>query len=324
MIDRVPQVAAALVLPVAALLGYIVVAEWLLHRLPAGARPRLRPWIWIGPALAFVGFFLIAPAIQTIVLSLMNATSESFVGVDNYVNVLTDPDVHVAIRNNLLWWIVFFTSFVLINGLVIAVLADRVRYEGIAKSLIFLPQAISFVAAGTIWKFIYSYQPPGVEQTGTLNAIVVGLGGEPQPWLTQAPTNNFLLIIVAVWAWCGFATVILSAALKGVPVELLEAARLDGASEVKVFRQIIFPLLLPTITVVATTLVIFALKAFDVVYVMTNGNFETEVLANRMYKEMFTVRDYGRASAVAVLLLAGIVPVLAFNLRRFRQQEAIR
>jgi len=324
VIDRVPQVAAALVLPVAALLGYIFVAEWLLHRLPSGARPRLRPWIWIGPALAFVGFFLIAPAIQTIVLSLMDATSTSFVGVDNYVAVLTDPSVHIAIRNNLLWWIVFFTSFVLINGLVIAVLADRVRYEGIAKSLIFLPQAISFVAAGTIWKFIYSYQPPGVEQTGTLNAVVVFFGGEPQPWLTQMPTNNLLLIIVAVWAWCGFATVILSAALKGVPVELLEAARLDGASEIMVFRQIVFPLLLPTITVVATTLVIFALKAFDVVYVMTNGNFETEVLANRMYKEMFTVRDYGRASAVAVLLLAGIVPVLVFNMRRFRQQEAIR
>jgi len=324
VIDRVPQVAAALVLPVAALLGYIFVTEWLLQRLPEGARPRLRPWIWVGPALAFVGFFLIAPAIQTIVLSLMDATSTNFVGADNYVEVLTDPAVHIAIRNNLLWWIVFFTSFVLINGLVIAVLADRVRYEGLAKSLIFLPQAISFVAAGTIWKFIYSYQPPGVEQTGTLNAIVVFFGGEPQPWLTQIPTNNLLLIVVAVWAWCGFATVILSAALKGVPVELLEAARLDGASEIMVFRQIVFPLLLPTITVVATTLVIFALKAFDVVYVMTNGNFETEVLANRMYKEMFTVRDYGRASAVAVLLLAGIVPVLVFNMRRFRQQEAIR
>ena len=324
MIDRVPQVAAALLLPAAALLGYIFVAEWLLQRLPEGARPRLRPWIWIGPALAFVGFFLIAPAIQTIFLSLFDATSTNFVGGNNYVAILTDPNVHIAIRNNLLWWIVFFTSFVLINGLVIAVLADRVRYEGLAKSLIFLPQAISFVAAGTIWKFIYSYQPPGVEQTGTLNALVVFFGGEPQPWLTQSPTNNLLLIIVAVWAWCGFATVILSAALKGVPVELLEAARLDGASEVMVFRRIVFPLLLPTITVVATTLVIFALKAFDVVYVMTNGNFDTEVLANRMYKEMFTARNYGRASAVAVLLLAGIVPVLIFNVRRLREQEAIR
>jgi alpha-glucoside transport system permease protein len=324
VIDRIPQVLAALVLPVAALVGYIVVAEWVLHRLPERARPRLRPWVWIGPALAFVGFFLIAPAIETIFLSLKDATSTNFVGIDNYVAVLTDSNVHTAIRNNLFWWIAFFTSFVLIDGLVIAVLADRVPYEGLAKSLIFLPQAISFVAAGTIWKFIYSYQPPGVEQTGTLNALAVFFGGEPQPWLTQSPTNNLLLIVVGVWAWAGFATVILSASLKGVPVELLEAARLDGASETMVFRQIILPLLLPTITVVATTLVIFALKAFDVVYVMTNGNFDTEVLANRMYKEMFTSRNYGRASAVAVLLLTGIIPVLIFNLRRFREQEAIR
>jgi len=324
VIERVPQVAAAIVLPVAALLGYIVVAEWLLGRLPAGARPRLRPWIWIGPALAFVGFFLIAPAIETVILSLKDATSTNWVGLDNYATVLTDSNVHLAIRNNVLWWIVFFTSFVLIDGLVIAVLADRVRYEGIAKSLIFLPQAISFVAAGTIWKFIYAYQPPGVEQTGTLNAMVTAFGGEPQPWLAQAPTNNLLIIVVGVWAWAGFATVILSAALKGVPVELLEASRLDGASEVMVFRRIILPLMLPTITVVATTLVIFALKAFDVVYVMTNGNFDTEVLANRMYKELFSARNYGRASAVATLLLLGIVPVLVFNLRRFRAQEAIR
>jgi len=324
VIDRVPQVAAALVLPIAALLGYIVATEWLLGRLPAGARPRVRPWVWIGPALAFVGFFLIAPAIQTIVLSLKDATSTSFVGADNYIAVLSDPNVHLAIRNNVFWWIAFFTSFVLIDGLVIAVLADRVRYESIAKSLIFLPQAISFVAAGTIWKFIYSYQPPGVEQTGTLNALLVGFGGEPHPWLAEAPTNNLLLIVVGVWAWAGFATVILSASLKGVPVELMEAARLDGASELMVFRRITLPLLMPTITVVATTLVVFALKAFDVVYVMTNGNFDTEVLANRMYKEMFTVRNYGRASAVAVLLLVGIVPVLLFNLRRFREQESIR
>jgi alpha-glucoside transport system permease protein len=324
VIDRIPQVAAALVLPVAAMLGYIVVAEWLIGRLPAGARPRLRPWVWIGPALAFVGFFLIAPAIQTIFLSLKDATSTNFVGLDNFVAVLSDSNVHIALRNNAFWWIAFFTAFVLVDGLVIAVLADRVPYESVAKSLIFLPQAISFVAAGTIWKFIYSYQPPGVEQTGTLNALVVLFGGEPHPWLAEAPLNNLLLIVVGVWAWAGFATVILSASLKGVPVELLEAARLDGASEPMVFREIILPLLLPTITVVATTLVIFALKAFDVVYVMTNGNFDTEVLANRMYKEMFNVRNYGRASAVAVILLLGIIPVLIFNVRRFREQEAIR
>ena len=160
-------------------------------------------------------------------------------------------------------------------------------------------------------------------QTGTLNAIVTTFGGEPHPWLIE-PGNNVALIAVAVWAWAGFATVILSAALKGIPVELLEASRVDGANELTVFRRITFPLLLPTITVIATTLIIYALKAFDVVYVMTGGNFDTDVIALRMYKELFNVRNFGRASATAVVLLIGIIPVLLFNLRRFRSQEAIR
>jgi alpha-glucoside transport system permease protein len=323
VIERVPQVAAAIVLPVAALLGYIALAEWLIGRAPARARPRLRPWVWVGPSLAFVGFFLIAPMVQTFILSFRDSRSQGFVGLNNYVQIAADSGVHIALRNNVLW-VVVFTGAVLLAGLLIAVLADRLPYEGPAKSLIFLPQAISFVAAGTIWKFIYAYQPPGVEQVGTLNAIVTSFGNEPRPWLADAPGNNLALIAVAVWAWAGFATVILSAALKGVPVELLEAARVDGANELTVFRRITLPLLMPTITVVATTLVIFALKAFDVVYVMTSGNFDTDVIANRMYKELFVVRDFGRASAIAVLLLATIVPVLLFNLRRFRVQESIR
>lgn len=321
--ERIPQVAAAIALPIAALLGYIVVAEWLIGRLPLKVRPRVRPWIWVGPALVFVGFFLVAPALQTILLSFQDATSTSFVGVDNYTAIARDPNVHISVRNNVLWMVVF-TAIVVLIGLLLALLADRVPYEGPAKSLVFLPQAISFVAAGTIWKFIYAYQPPGVEQTGTLNAIVTALGNEPQPWIQTAPTNNLLLIAVAIWAWAGFATVILSAALKGIPVELLEAARVDGASELTVFSRITLPLLLPTITVVATTLVIFALKAFDVVYVMTSGNFDTDVLALRMYKELFSSRDNGRAAAVAVLLLAAIAPVLLFNIQRFRAQEAVR
>jgi alpha-glucoside transport system permease protein len=279
--------------------------------------------VWVGPALALVGFFLVAPAIETFILSLKDANSTNFVGVDNYIAVATDSNVQLALRNNVLW-IVVFPAIVIVAGLLTALFADRVPYEGPAKSLMFLPQAISFVGAGTIWKFIYSYQPPGVEQTGTLNAIVTAFGGEPRPWLADAPGNNFALIAVAVWAWAGFATVILSAALKGIPVELLEAARVDGANELTVFRRITFPLLLPTITVILTTLVIFGFKAFDVVYVMTNGNFDTEVIANRMYKELFTVRNFGRASAVAMILLIGIVPVLVFNLSRFRQQEATR
>src|SRR5919197_761785 len=321
--ERIPQVAAAIALPVAALLAYISAAEWLISRTPDAFRTRLRPWIWVAPALAFVAFFLIIPSLQTFVLSLEDATSTKPVGFDNYVAVAADSAVLIAVRNNILW-IALFTGMVLLVGLATAILADRVPYEGPAKSLLFLPQAISFTAAATIWKFMYAYQPPGIDQTGTLNAVVPTFGGEPQPWLTLAPGNNLALIFVGVWGWAGFATVILSAALKGIPVELLEAARVDGAGEVRVFGSITLPLLLPTITVVATTLVIFALKAFDVVYVMTNGAFDTEVIALRQYKEAFIVRNIGRASAIAILLLAAIIPVLLFNIRRFRAQEAIR
>jgi alpha-glucoside transport system permease protein len=247
----------------------------------------------------------------------------NFVGLANYTAVLADSNVQIALRNNVLW-VVLFTGAVLLFGLLFAVLADRVPYESMAKTLIFVPMAISFVAAGVIWRFMYDYRAPGEEQTGTVNAILTGVGGQPIPWLIDTSTNNIALIFVAVWAWTGFAMVITSASLKGIPAELLEAARVDGAGELRVFRSIMLPLLAPTLTVIATTMVIFALKAFDVVYVMTNGNFDTEVIALRMYKALFNARDNGVAAAISVLLLLAIVPVLLFNLRRFRAQEAIR
>ena len=208
-------------------------------------------------------------------------------------------------------------------GLLVAVLTDRVPYESVAKAIVFLPMAISFVAAGVIWKFMYDYRPPGLPQTGTLNAVVTAVGAQPRAWLIDAPGNNFALIAVAVWTWVGFCTVILSAGLKGIAPEILEAARVDGASEWLIFRHVIVPLMSPTIAVVATTMVIFALKAFDIVYVMTNGNYDTEVIANRMYKEMFNFRHFGRAAAIAVVLLAAIVPVMWFNVGRFRAQEEV-
>jgi alpha-glucoside transport system permease protein len=173
---------------------------------------------------------------------------------------------------------------------------------------------------------MYDYRPPGVPQTGTVNAVLTAIvpGFEPQAWLINPPLNNLALIVVGVWTWTGFCMVILSAALKGIPTEVLEAARVDGASEVQIFRRIIVPMISPTIAVVVTTMVIFALKAFDVVYVMTNGNYDTEVIANRMYKEMFNFRNFGRASAIAVLLLAAIIPVMMLNVNRFRAQEEHR
>jgi alpha-glucoside transport system permease protein len=210
-------------------------------------------------------------------------------------------------------------------GLLIAVLVDRVRYEPIAKSVIFVPLAISFVAAGVIWNFMYQYQDPSRPQTGTLNALIglVGLG--PVRFTQEQPINNFSLIFIGIWMWTGFAMVILSAGLKGISIELLEAARVDGANEWQVFRGIVFPLLLPTIFVVGTTIVITALKSFDIVFTVTNGNFGTDVIAREMWQQMFTPPgNFGRASAVAIILLLAIIPFMAINIRRFREQEAIR
>jgi alpha-glucoside transport system permease protein len=303
--------------------GYAWLVELVVARLPARTGRAVRPCLWVLPACGFLVFFLVYPTIQTIVLSLYDATSSRFVGLANYVFVFTDPGMLGALRNNLIW-LVFFTLVTVTLGLVVAVLTDRVPYEAVAKAIVFLPMAVSFVAAGVIWKFMYDYRPPGAAQTGTLNAVVTAVGLEPRAWLISAPWNTFALIAVAVWTWTGFCAVILSAALKGIPPELIEAARVDGASEWQIFRGVIVPLISGTIAVVTTTMIIFALKAFDIVYVMTNGNYNTEVIANAMYKELFNYRDFGRSAAIAVVLLVAIVPVMLFNVGRFRAQEETR
>ncbi len=305
------------------LIGYILVIEALLRPVPERWQGRIRPWLWLAPALAFLGFFLVYPTFNTIVLSFQDRFSKTFVGLNNYVYFFTNPDTLVSLRNNVIW-LVLLTALAVGLGLLVAVLVDRVRYEPAAKSVIFLPLAISFVGAGIIWRFVYDYAPPGQPQTGLLNAGVTALGFQPQTWLQDAPTNTIALIFVAVWIWTGFCMVILSAALKSISPELMEAARVDGASELQVFRGITLPLLLPAVAVVATTMVITALKAFDIVYVMTSGNFDTNVIANQMYKELFTNTQPGRASAISVILLVLIVPVMIINIRRFREQEAIR
>ncbi len=305
------------------LAAYIVACEFAVRRLPGGAQPRVRPWIWVGPALVFIGTFLVYPTLDTIRISLQDRKG-NFVGLVNFAHVLSDNSVIIAIRDNI-YWLVLYTAFVLFFGVLLAVLADRVPYESPVKSLIFMPMAISFVALGVIWKFMYSYQPPGTPQTGTLNFVLTTVfHAEPIAWLSDKRVNNFALIGAAIWGWTGFAMVILSASLKGIPGELLEAARVDGAGELTVFRRIILPLLMPTITVVATTLLIFAPKAFDIVYVMTNGNFDTDVLANRMYKELFNNGNPERSGAIAVILLLAVIPVLIFNMRQARQTEARR
>ena len=301
------------------LVGYIVFVEWILKRLSRPTADRARPWLWMGPALLFLGVFLVYPTIATIVRSFQNRRGDEFVGIENYQWFFGQSATIDALRNNVLW-VLLLPLLVVGIGLFVAVLVDRVKYEGAVKTVVFLPLAISFVAAGTIWKFLYDLDP----DVGTFNAIVTGLGGDPVAWLVNQPWNNFFLILVGVWLLTGFAMVILSAGLKGISTELLEAARVDGATELQVFRRIVMPLLMPTIAVVATTIVIYALKTFDVVYTMTSGSFNTDVIANTMFEQLYSNGQPGRAAAVAVILLVAIVPVMAINIRRFREQEALR
>jgi len=309
----------------AVLIGYIWATEQVLRLLPERQKPRVRPWLWLGPALAFLALFLVYPMIGTVIHSFQDNAGTSFVGLDNYSWFIGSADALSALKNNVLW-LVFLTILVVGLGLLVAVLVDKVRYESFAKSIIFVPLAVSMVAAGVIWLYMYQYKPPGAEQTGTLNAAigVVGLGPVAWTQIQDFSINTFSLIIVMTWMWTGFGMVIISAALKGINPELMEAARMDGATEWQVFRGIVFPLLVPTLVVVSTTMIITALKAFDIVFTMTNGNLNTNVIANLMYSEMFKYHEYGRASAIAVVLLLAIIPIMFFNIGRFRQQEAVR
>jgi alpha-glucoside transport system permease protein len=303
----------------AALVAYVVVVEAVISRLPRRVSAGVRPWLWLAPALAFLGVFLVYPTLATIYRSFQNRRGDAFAGLENYQWFFTRSDTLNALRNNVLW-AVLLPLLVVGLGLLIAVLVDRVRYEVVVKSVVFLPMAISFVAAGVIWRLMYDINP----RTGTLNAALDLAGGPRVGWLSTAPWNNLMLILVGVWMLTGLAMVILSAGLKGISPELLEAARIDGANEREVFRHVVLPLLAPTIAVVTTTVVIFAIKTFDIVYVMTNGNFRTDVIANTMYKELFANGQPARAAAVAVVLLLATVPVMVLNVKRFRQQEEVR
>ncbi len=284
---------------------------------------RLSPWLWILPAVVLVAVFLLYPLIRTIWLSLLDPSSTDFVGLDNYRIIFTNSLFLQVLRNNIIW-LILGTIFTVALGLIIAVLVDRTKIESIAKAAIFIPMAISFVGAGIIWKFVYAYNAPGTPQTGLLNAIVTKFGGLPQAWLNTPGINNVALIVIYVWIWTGFCMVILSAALKSIPADVLEAARVDGASEISIFFRVIVPLISPTIAVVATTMIINLLKIFDIIYVTTGGNYGTDVVAIEYYIQAFNFNDFGISSALAVILLLAIIPVMIFNIRRFREQEARR
>jgi alpha-glucoside transport system permease protein len=295
--------------------------NWIVDQLPLKWRSGLRPFVFVGPALAILSWYLLLPTLRTLYASFFDGQTADFVGLKNYIFAFTDSKMIESFRNNLLWLFIG-TGLSVIFGLLFAILADRSRFEVIAKSLIFMPMAISFVGAGVIWRFIYFYKPPSFEQIGLLNAVLVSFGAEPQAWLTLRPWNNLFLIAILVWMQTGYAMVLLSAGLKGVPEELLEAARIDGASEVQIFLRILIPYIKSTIITVSTTIIILTLKIFDIVFVMTNGNYGTEVMASQQYKQMFKFQHFGRGSAVAILLLIAVIPVMWYNLKSFGDQEA--
>jgi alpha-glucoside transport system permease protein len=306
----------AFVAVVGALLGLVTAAD-------RRGRDRLTALIFLAPALALLSIGLVVPVIRTTVLSLKNSDSTRWVGADNYAWMFTEPASRLVLRNTLTW-VILAPLLATSIGLVYAVLVDRARFERLAKSLIFMPMAISFVGAGIIWKFVYADRPPGQEQIGLLNQIVVSFGGEPRQWLVSPPLNTLLLIVVMVWIQAGFAMVVLSAAIKAIPTDIVEAARMDGVNAWQMFWQVTLPSIRSALTVVLVTISIATLKVFDIVRTMTNGNFDTSVIANEMYNNAFRYGEAGRGSALAVFLFLLVIPIVIYQIRALRQQRQVR
>jgi alpha-glucoside transport system permease protein len=293
-------------------------------------RPRRVPnWVvaagFLGPTLVLLLVGLVYPALDTIRGSFFDRDGSSFVGLDNYVTVFTESNFQIILRNTVLW-VVLVPVVTTGLGLLYAYLVDRTRFEALAKALVFLPMAISMVGAGVIWKFVYEYRPdqPGVHQIGLLNQLLVLVGIDPQQFLLNQPSNNLFLILVMIWIQTGFAMTVLSAAIKAIPDEITEAARLDGVSGVQMFRFVTVPSIRPALVVVLTTVAIVSLKAFDVVRTMTGGQFGTGVVANEFYIQSFRQFNFGLGAALAVLLFVLVIPIIAYNVRQLRLSEEIR
>jgi len=311
-------VVGVLVIPVA-LLVWLYLGERIVRLLPLKSQEGTRAGIWLVIPVLLGGGILLYPLVQTIVMSFQDSSGAGFVGLDNFAWVLS-PDVLPVLVNNVLWLVVL-PLVTLVGGLLLAVMADRVKYEWLIRTVAILPMAISFVAASVIWRLMYAYQPSGANQLGTINAVLNSLGVDTVAFLSDPAIATLSLIAVGVWMSVGLSMLMLSAAIKNVDESTLEAARLDGASEIRSFLHITVPQIAPTLAVVYTTQVIFALKVFDIVYTMTNGAFNTDVIANRMYSELYRAGEYGHASAIAVVLLIAAVPVIIFNLRQFRTER---
>lgn len=299
-------------------------AFWIAERSSERVQRFAKYLLFLSPALIFLFIGLIAPAFRTLYLSFRDARGENFVGLENYQWAFTQPEILEILKNTGIWMVVApiaSTGF----GLTIAVLTDRMRRPGLVKSLIFMPMAISFVGAGIIWKFVYQFQPNDrVAEIGLLSQIAEWLGFVPTNWILTSPLNTFLLIIVFVWIQTGFAMVVLSAAIKAIPDEILEASMLDGASGWKRFSKVTVPMIRGTIIVVLSTITIGALKVFDIIRTMTGGNFKTSVIANEMYNQSFRALNYGTGSALAIILFIGVLPLVVYNVINLRRERAER
>jgi alpha-glucoside transport system permease protein len=328
-LSKLGQALVAVTLGVGGIWALFYAGNVIIEALPRRATAFLRPYLFVLPAVVVVGVYLVYPTAGTVVES-FTAVPEGADPLTNYRAAFSNADVLQAIRNNLVWLLVTPAVSVVI-GLGFAALVDRVRREAVAKAFVFLPLAVSFVGASVIWRFMYAWKPPGQPQIGVLNAIWVAAGGalvdlgllgevEPVAWLQAIPWNTLALIAIMVWLQVGLAMVILSAAIKGVPPELTEAARIDGASELQSFLRITVPSIRGSILTVFTTIAIAVLKVFDIIFVTTGGNFDTSVVAVRMYQEMFRFRNFGQATTMAVILLIAVLPIMMVNIRNLRRQ----
>ncbi len=319
--DKLVGMVVALV-AFAVVIGAILLVVHLLERRGA----RRVAWWFIGPTILLITVGLVYPALRTVWRSLYDAAGTSFIGLGNYTDIFTSGEQLVVLRNTVLW--VLVTPFVAtVVGLIYAILVDGAKGEAAAKALIFLPMAISFVGASIIWKFMYEYRfyDPAVEnnpnQIGFINQVIVWLGGTPQNFLLNSPWNNFFLIVVMIWIQAGFAMTILSAAIKAIPAEITEAARLDGVNSLQLFRFVTVPSIRPTLIVVLTTIAIGCLKVFDIVRTMTAGRFGTSVVANEFYTQSFSANNKGLGAALAVLLFVLVVPIIVYNVRQMRKAD---
>lgn len=308
--------------------GAAVILYWVLNKiaelLPGPWEDRIKPFLYILPAYAALIFYLVYPAVQTFVFSFANATSTEWVGWDNYTTLLQSKNFQDTLFNTLLWMIIVPVVVVAL-GLAMAVLADRLkpRWERMSKTVIFLPMAISAVGAGVVWGLVYNYRPEGREQIGLQNAIVTALGFDPVAWLqvTTLHINSLFLMIMLMWAQVGFSMVLLSAAVKSVPEDTLEAARIDGADERSIFFRVVVPQIWGSVLTVYVTTLIGVMKIFDIVYVMTNGGFNTNVVGNEFFNQLFSNFNNGAAAAIVVMLMIATIPIMWYQVRNFRREE---